>query len=69
MSLKLLDAKGLRDKGLNYSRAHLHKLIKAGKFPAPIKFGGEMAHNQWIEGEIDKVIAELIAQRDAKAVA
>jgi prophage regulatory protein len=51
-------------KGINYSRTHIWRLIKAGRFPRPIKMGGG-ARNSWVEEEIDAFIAALIAERDA----
>lgn len=35
---RVLTSKGLKDKGLNYSRQHLRRKIDAGTFPAPFKF-------------------------------
>ena len=49
-------------KGIDYSKAHLHRLIRAGKFPRPIKLGEN--RNAWIEEEIDSHIASKIAERD-----
>ena len=40
-------------KGIDYSKAHLHRLIRAGKFPRPIKLGEN--RNAWIEEEIDPI--------------
>lgn len=50
-------------KGIPYSRPHLHRLIKAGQFPRPIKLG--LNRNAWIEEEIDAYIEGRIAARDA----
>ena len=52
-------------KGISYSKAHLHRLISAGKFPRPIKLGEN--RNAWIESEIDAHIEDKIAERDAEA--
>lgn len=60
---RLLSMDELRTvKGIPYSRAHLHRLVKAGKFPAPIKLGEN--RNAWIEAEVDQLIEERIAERD-----
>ena len=32
---RLIDAKGLRERGVNYSDTHRDRMIKAGKFPKP----------------------------------
>jgi prophage regulatory protein len=53
-------------KGIAYSKAHLHRLIKIGKFPRPIKIGEN--RNAWIEEEIDAHIEAKIADRDAAAL-
>jgi prophage regulatory protein len=61
--MRLLDADDLKLKGLKYSAAHRWRLIKAGKFPKPIKIG--QGRNAWVEDEIDQHIADRIAERDA----
>jgi len=38
-SQALLSFDGLRLFGISYSRGHLYRLIKAGKFPRPVKLG------------------------------
>jgi len=53
----------LRTKGVGYSKAHLWRLIRAGKFPAPVKGLGQQ--NVWPESEIDAVVAERVAEREA----
>ena len=68
--LRLLYGPDLRDRGIKYSRQHLERLIKARKFPAPVKPGAGTAGagtgaNAWIEHEIDAYIERLIAARDA----
>jgi len=60
---QLIDGAGLVEKGIRYSRQHLHRLILAGKFPKPVKIGDN--RNAWIEAEVDAYIAARIAQRDA----
>ena len=63
--MKLLDHEGLRAKGITYSRAQLWRLVKAGRFPGPIKIGAQ--RNAWVESEIDSWIEDRIAARDANA--
>ncbi len=50
-------------KGIPYSKPHLWRLVKTGKFPAPIKWGA--ARNGWVEDEIDAYIETKIAERDS----
>jgi prophage regulatory protein len=61
--MKLLDRDGLKAKGIKYSKPQLWRLVKAKKFPAPIKIGE--ARSAWVESEIDAWIAAKIAERDA----
>ncbi len=51
-----------REKGHPYTRRHTERLVKAGKFPAPIQVGENRI--AWIEEEIDAHYERLIAQRD-----
>jgi prophage regulatory protein len=60
----LLDYEGLKGKGINYSRVHLWRLIRAGRFPAPMKLSGDPnGRNAWDETEIDQHIANRKAER------
>ena len=63
--MRLLNAEGLREKGIDFSDVHRWRLIKAGKFPAPLKIGA--ARNAWVESEIDAWIEQKIAERDSEA--
>ena len=49
------------------SRSELYRRIAIGSFPAPIKIGARAS--AWSSMEIERWIAERIAQRDAKAEA
>jgi predicted DNA-binding transcriptional regulator AlpA len=52
-------------KGIAYTRQHLARLIKAGRFPKPVKFPG--GHRiGWIEEELDAMQAAMAALRDAE---
>jgi predicted DNA-binding transcriptional regulator AlpA len=50
-------------KGWPYSRQHTHRLIRAGRFPAPRKIyeGGQL--NIWDEDVIDTYLAAVVARR------
>jgi prophage regulatory protein len=60
--MKLLDLDGLEAKGIKFSDTHIWRLIRAGKFPKPVKIG---ARNHWVESEIDQYIANMLAARDS----
>jgi prophage regulatory protein len=66
--MRFLYLPDLRDRGIRYSRQHIDRLIKAGKFPAPIK-PGTGGLNAWVETEIDDYQKACVAERDAKSAA
>ena len=61
---RLLDSDDLWACGIRFSRQHLYRLIKAGKFPRPIKLGSG-GRNAWLASELDSWIAARIGERDA----
>ena len=61
--MKLLSYADLRDKGIKYSKVHLWRLVKEGKFPKPVQVG-KGARLTWIDTEIDALLAARIAARD-----
>jgi prophage regulatory protein len=65
--MKLIDARGLKEKGLDYSDTHRTRLIRAGRFPKPIKLGPH-SKLHWSEQEIDDLIAAKLAERDRSEV-
>jgi len=48
------------------SSASIYRLVKAGKFPAPVKVGARAV--AWIGSEVDAYIASCITTRDSKKV-
>ena len=62
--MKVLGDEDLREKGIPFSRQHRNRLIKAGKFPAPIKLGSGNTTNAWLETEVDQYLKDCIAKRD-----
>jgi prophage regulatory protein len=65
-SKKILSYADLKPrKGIPYSRVHLARLIKAGKFPAPVKLSDNRVG--FVEGEIDNLVEALMAARDGEA--
>jgi prophage regulatory protein len=65
--MRLLDLDDLREKGIKFSRQHIHRLVRKKKFPAPVKIGANT--NAWPETDIDQYIKDCIAQRDAAGAA
>jgi prophage regulatory protein len=64
---RVLSHGDLRDRGIKYSRQHIHRLIKRGLFPRPVKIGA--GSNAWLENEIEQYLQDRIAERDAEAAA
>ena len=51
-------------KRVPFSRVHVYRLIRDGKFPAPIKLGDRRV--AWLEHEIESWIAARVTERDAR---
>lgn len=64
--MKLLTYDDLATRGVQFSRCHLWRLTKAGKFPKPVKIGA--SRNAWVESEIDAHIDARISERDRTGV-
>ena len=63
--MKLLSMSELKSvKGISFSRPHLFRLIRAKKFPKPIKLGEN--RNGFVETEIDAWVKQRITERDAQ---
>ena len=60
--MKVLAHRDLPAKGISWTRQHIHRLVKQGKFPQPFKLGEKT--NAWTEDEIDEYLKNRIAQRD-----
>jgi len=52
VSVRLIPYEGLRAKGVPYSKVHLWRLEKAGKFPRRVPIGS--GRYAYVESEIDK---------------
>ena len=50
---------------VGYHPVHVMRLVKAGKFPKPVKMNDFAV--RFVDEEIDKYMQERIAERDAKA--
>jgi prophage regulatory protein len=64
VKVKLIDFKSLSpSKGINYSRDHLRRKVKAGEFPKPVPLSD--CRIAWIEAEVDEWLVARAAERDA----
>jgi prophage regulatory protein len=63
----LLSYDELPSKGVHYSKPHLWRLAKAGRFPKPIKLSA--VRNAWIEEEVDAWIEARLVERDKAGAA
>ena len=50
---------------VGYHRVHVMRLVKAGKFPKPVKLNDFAV--RFVDEEIERYMLERIAERDAKA--
>lgn len=67
MGLRLLSFHELAlQKGINYSRDHLRRLVKDGKFPCPIQLSS--ARIAWNEAEVDAWVEVRAAARTQSEV-
>ena len=65
--MRLLSWRALKDRGHVFTRRHTERLVKCGKFPAPIKVGENRI--ALIEEEVDAHNARLAAQREQRTAA
>lgn len=61
----LLNLAGIQARGIPFSRQHIHRLIRQGRFPKPVKLG--YSTNAWLVSDIDRWIEERVAEREATA--
>jgi prophage regulatory protein len=52
----------LKTKGISWSRVHIDRLEKAGKFPRRVRLSENTV--AWREAEIDGFLADRVAERD-----
>jgi prophage regulatory protein len=60
--MKVLSFRDLRDKGIPFTRQHIHKLVQRGEFPRPVKIGDKT--NAWDEPEIDEYLKNRRKRRN-----
>lgn len=63
MAARIICHDDLKSKGIPYSKPHLWRLEKAGKFPKRVPLGA--GRYGYVESEIDNHVEALIAARDA----
>jgi predicted DNA-binding transcriptional regulator AlpA len=54
------------EKGISHCRDHVRRLVKVGKFPAPIQLSDHKI--AWLEAEIDAMIAARAEERNKKPI-
>jgi prophage regulatory protein len=64
MAARLITYDDLATKGIRYSKPHIWRLEKQGKFPKRVPIGA--ARYGYVESEIDAFVDRMIAARDAK---
>lgn len=65
--MRLISMQELRTaKGINYSRAHIYRLLKSeANFPRPIKLGSNRI--AFVEEEVDAFLKSKVRERDGEA--
>ena len=61
--MKVLETRDLRERGIHWTRQHIYRLVKEGRFPKPFKLGTKT--NAWTVDQIDEYLKSRIATRDA----
>jgi prophage regulatory protein len=64
MAKQLIPYSALVNKGIPYSKPHVWRLEKAGRFPKRVPLGA--GRYAYVEAEIDDYVEQKIAARDAK---
>jgi prophage regulatory protein len=59
---KLIRFEGLKERGIPFSRVHIARLMKEGRFPRKIMIGANTV--SWDEAEVDQYISDRVAERD-----
>ncbi len=64
--MQLLTFQQMKARGVPFCRVHLMRLVKAKRFPSPIRIGQNRI--VWDADEVDRHLQRLAAQRDTKPV-
>lgn len=67
MASRLIAHEDLKSKGIPYSKPHLWRLERAGKFPKRVPIGA--SRYGYVETEIDAYVDDLIKARDGEQAA
>ena len=62
---RLLSYRDLLSRGIPYSKVHLWRLERDGRFPKRVPIGAKM--HGWVEAEIDDFIGKKVRERDGRA--
>jgi prophage regulatory protein len=57
----------LRPKGITWTRMHLDRLEKSGRFPKRVHLSNRSV--VWVESEVDAFLAEKLAERNVSPAA
>jgi prophage regulatory protein len=64
--MRFLSYPDLRARGIPYSKMHLGRLMRAGKFPRSVKLtDAQNSPNLWHEDEVDALLVERVHARDS----
>lgn len=67
--MRMLSYEDLKARGIRFSKMHIWRLVRAGKFPVPVKLGGGAnGQNAWPEHEVDQYLQACVAERDKAAI-
>ena len=58
---RLLSFNELRDRGITYSKVQIWRMVRAGRFPAPVKLGP--SRSAFVEAEVDAWVEARMAER------
>ena len=66
--MSILISKSTTATACGYSKVHIMRLAKQGRFPQPVRLGNSPQHAvRFLKSEVDAWIAERVAERDASS--
>jgi len=60
--MKILSFNDLTERGVNFSRVHISRLERAGRFPKHVNLGDKRVG--WVEDEVEAWLRERVAERE-----